>query len=262
VLRSVIAMANVGDSTATRVDSLPEPDVSKLITEDGAAVDNWASEKAQRLLTQSLYASWKAPGGVSFVAAANVGLYSAIHRPPVVPDVMVSLDVELPADWWEKRNRCYLTWEFGKPPEIAVEIVSDRAGLELSAKLRQYARASVAYYVVFDPQHQLSDTTLQCFALREGEYQLLEHAWFDKLELGLALWRGTFEAREDAWLRWVDSEGRLIETGEERAEREKDRAEREKDRAEREKDRADSETERARRLADKLRALGIDPDAD
>jgi Uma2 family endonuclease len=246
-------MANVGDSTATRVDSIPEPDVSKLITEDGAAVDNWASEKVQRLLTQSLYASWKPPGGVSFVAAANVGLYSAIHRPAVVPDVMVSLDVSLPDEWWEKRNRCYLTWEFGKPPEIAIEIVSDRDGLELSAKLRQYARAAVLYYAVFDPEHQLSDTTLQCFALREGEYQLLDRPWFDKLELGLTLWRGTFEAREDTWLRWIDSEGQLIETGDERAERERERAERERLRAEREAD-------RARRLADKLRALGIDPD--
>jgi len=202
-------------------------------------VDNWASEKAQRLLTQSLYASWKTPHGVSFVAAANVGLYSALHRPPVVPDVMVSLDVALPAEWWEKRNRCYLTWEFGKPPEIAIEIVSDRDGLELSAKLRQYARASVAYYVAFDPTHQLSDSTLQCFALREGEYELLDRPWFDKLELGLTLWRGTFEAREDTWLRWIDGEGKLIETGEERAERESDRA---------------------RRLAEKLRALGVDPD--
>ena len=231
-------MANVGDSTATRGDSIPEPDLSRLITDSGA-VKSWASEKTQRLLTQSLYASWRTPGGVSFIAAANVGVYSAIHRPAIVPDVMVSLDVSLPEAWWEKRNRCYLTWEFGKPPEIAIEIVSDRDGLELSAKLRQYARAAVSYYAVFDPEHQLSDTTLQCFALREGEYELLDRPWFDKLELGLALWRGTFEAREDTWLRWVDSEGRLIETGDERAEREKDRA---------------------RRLADKLRALGIDPD--
>lgn len=232
-------MANGGESTARCVDSLPEPDVSKLITEDGAAVDNWASEKAQRLLTESLYASWNTPGGLRFVAAANVGLYSAIHRPAIVPDVMVSLDVELPADWWEKRNRCYLTWEFGKPPEVAIEIVSDRDGLELSSKILQYARASVAYYVVFDPRNQLSDTVLQCFELRGGQYEALDRPWFEKLQLGLVLWTGTFEARADTWLRWVTADGSLVETGAERAEREKDRAQ---------------------RLAEKLRALGIDPD--
>lgn len=243
------------------------PDVSRLITEDGAAVDNWASEKTQRLLTSSLYDSWRAPGGSVFVAAANVALYTAVSRPPVVPDVMVSVDVEVPEGWWEKHNRCYFSWEFGKSPEIAIEIVSDRDGLELSAKLRQYARANVVYYVVFDPQRQLSDTVLQSFVLRAGEYEELERPWFERLELGLGLWKGTFEGREDEWLRWVDAKGAWIPTGSERAEQERVRAEQERARAEQERARADQERERAEqertraeRLAERLRALGIDPE--
>ncbi|MBL8679543.1 MAG: Uma2 family endonuclease [Myxococcales bacterium] len=239
-------MANNDTSTAPRYELAPAPDVSRLVTEDGAAVDNWASEKTQRLLTSILYDSWKAPSGVSFVAAANVALYSAINRPPIVPDVMVSLEVEVPEGWWEKRNRCYFSWEFGKPPELAIEIVSDRDGLELSAKLRQYARASVAFYVVFDPQRQLSDAVLQSFALNAGQYEELDRPWFEPLGLGLALWQGSFEGREDRWLRWIDAQGAWIPTGAERAEQERARAEQERARAE--------------RLAERLRALGIDPE--
>ncbi len=246
-------MANSDASAAVPYEPAPAPDVSKLLTEDGAAVDNWASEKTQRLLTSTLYDSWKAPGGAPFVAAANVALYSAVHRPPVVPDVMVSLDVEVAAEWWEKHNRCYFSWELGKSPELAIEIVSDRGGLELSAKLRQYARASVTYYVVYDPHGHLSDTALQCFVLRAGEYDELDRPWFERLELGLTIWRGTFEGRNDDWLRWVDANGALIATG-------KERAHSERERADSERERADSERERAERLAARLRALGIDPE--
>ncbi len=239
-------------------------------------MDNFCSEKQQRLLIEPLYSNWQAPGATPFLAAANVGVYASIHKPPVVPDAMISLDVQVPHDWWEKHNRCYFLWEFGKPPDLALEIVSDRDGLELSAKLRQYARIAVRYYVVYDPARQLSDEPLQCFALREGDYELLDRPWFERLGLGLALHRGVFEQREDQWLRWVDADGVPIATGAERAESEKARAESEKARAESEKARAESEkaraesekaraeSERARaeKLAARLRAAGIDPDAD
>jgi len=61
-----------------------------------------------------------------FVAAANVGIFSAIDQPPIVPDVFLTLDVQIADAWWEKKNRSYFIWEFGKPPEVAIEIVSNR----------------------------------------------------------------------------------------------------------------------------------------
>lgn len=224
----------------------PEPEISHLVTEDDAPMDNFASEKQQRLLTETLYSSWATSDGAPFLAAANVGVYASISRPPVVPDVMVSVDAQVARDWWDKRNRCYFMWEFGKPPDVAVEIVSKRDGLELSSKLRQYQRMGVHFYVVYDPAKQLSDIPLQCFALRDREYELLEEPRFSRLGLGLTLWHGTFEGREDQWLRWVDADGALLLTGAERAALEKQRAE--------------SEKQRADRLAERLRALGLDPD--
>ena len=54
----------------------------------------------------------------------------------MVPDVMLSLDVSIADDLQEKKNRSYFVWRFGKPPEVVIEIVSNREGEELGEKLR------------------------------------------------------------------------------------------------------------------------------
>ncbi len=71
------------------------PNVDHLVTEDDTPVDNVFCEKQQRLLSEPLFSSWTGPGeGRPYVAMSNVGLFSAVHRPPYVPDMMLSLDVE------------------------------------------------------------------------------------------------------------------------------------------------------------------------
>jgi hypothetical protein len=239
-------------------------------------VDDLASEKQQRLLTESLYASWADPSGRKFLAAANVGLFPAIHRPPLVPDVFVSLDVQAPEDWWAKPHRSYFVWEFGKAPDVVVEIVSNLEGNEAGSKLHDYARAGVPYYALFDPQRLLSRETLRVFESRGGAYEQRTDFRMPRAGLGLSLWTGAYEGKDAEWLRWADAEGNLIATGVERAkterpraeterlraETERPRAETERLRAETERQRAETERQRADRLAERLRALGLDLDAD
>src|SRR3954470_16412329 len=111
-------------------DDIPVPDVSNLITEDDTPVDNQFSEKQMRLLTESIHTSWQP--GIPFVAMANVGVYVALNRPAIVPDVLVTTGVSQPLDLMRKDHRAYLTWMFdGKVPEIVVEIVSNKKGEEL-----------------------------------------------------------------------------------------------------------------------------------
>ncbi|HLO87395.1 MAG TPA: Uma2 family endonuclease, partial [Nostocaceae cyanobacterium] len=101
-----------------------ELDISHLVTEDDEPVDNLPSEKQQRLLTETLYSSWAgAKNSQGFLVAANVGIFTTTREPAIVPDVFLSLDVRPADDWWEKRHRSYFLWEFGKPPEVVVEIV-------------------------------------------------------------------------------------------------------------------------------------------
>jgi Uma2 family endonuclease len=215
-----------------------EPDISDVIIEDGKPVDNWISEKQQRLLTVSAYSSFDLY--VEFLLTANVGLFYATKKLPLVPDVMLSLKVKCPEDWTQKKNRSYFTWNMGKSPEVAIEIVSNKIGHELDSKLEDYIDAGVAYYVVFDPLQYLSDTVLQVYERRGYHYQLKSDFWLEEINLGLTLWSGEFEGQfYEQWLRWCDRSGNILLTGDEKFELEKHRAD---------------------RLAEILRSQGIDPD--
>ncbi len=200
------------------------PDISDVITEDDAPVDNLITEKQQRLLTTTLYSSFATD--LPFLATANVGLFYGERIPPLLPDVLLSLRVKVPEDWSEKKNRSYFVFSFGKPPEVAIEIVSNKIGNELGSKLQNYAFAAVGYYVVFDPLKQLGETILRIYELRGNSYVKLENFYLPQVGLGLTIWHGIFEGKEYDWLRWCDESGNILLTGDERAEKEKQRADR------------------------------------
>jgi hypothetical protein len=237
-----------------------ELDISHLVIEDDTPVDNFQSEVQQRLLVEPLYSSQALP--VPFLAAANVGLFYKLKGDPVVPDVMLSLAVQRAEDFSQRQNRSYFTWEFGKLPEVCIEIVSNQEGDELQlcqrsrqkgkaiAKKDLYNQIKIQYYVVFDPLQQIQGTDemdgalLRVWAISpSGSYQEItppegirsvgESVWLSGVGIGLTLWSGQFEETIDRlWLRWCDRQGQVIATG----------------------------AERADRLANRLRELGIDPD--
>jgi len=211
------------------------PDVSHLVTEDDTPVDNFASAKQQRLLVSSLYSSKK---GEIFLAESDVGVFHTFKQPAIVPDVFLSLGVQVAKDWWEKKNRSYFVWEFGKPPEVVIEIVSNKEGDELGGKLQTYEWMRVSYYVVYDPSGQLGEQILRIYELKEMRYFETSETLLEQVGLGLTLWEGEFEGRQANWLRWCDKQGNLLLTGDERAQQAE---------------------QRAQRLAEHLQSLGIDP---
>ena len=231
-------------------------DANKLVTEDDTPVDNFASEKQQRLLVSSLYSSLQ---NQIFIAAANVGIYHIYKQPPIVPDVFLSFDVQVPENWWEKRNRCYFVWEFGKPPEVVIEIVSNKIGDELGDKLKTYEHMRVSYYIVYDPTQQLGEKQLRIYQLVGRRYQEISD-WLEQIELGLTLWEGEFEGRQDTWLRWCYQDGTVLLTGDERAQTAEQRAQIAEQQAEEEKQQKQQALSRAELLAEKLREMGVNPD--
>lgn len=204
------------------------PDISDLVIEDDQPVDSLYSEKLQRLLTNALYASFKP--GIPFLVTANVGLFYALKTNPLVPDVMLSLGVSAPANFERREDRTYFVWEMGKPPEVAIEIVSNRKGHELGCdksplartKLTAYAHAGVSYYVVYDPlqqlQEELEGSRLVLFERQGSQFVPYDSTWMPDVGLGLTLWQGSYEGVTVEWLRWCDQEGRILLTGEERSE--------------------------------------------
>jgi Uma2 family endonuclease len=232
-------------------DDFYVPDANQLVTEDDTPVDNFASEKQQRLLVGSLYSSLQ---NQTFLAAANVGVYHADKQPSIVPDVFLSLDVQVPQNWWEKQNRCYMVWRFGKSPEVVIEIVSNTEGDELGKKLQIYEQMRASYYIVYDPTQQLGEQILRVYELRGRYYAQKPENWLEQVGLGVTLWEGEFEGRQDVWLRWCYQDGNVLLTGDELAEQERQRAEQAEQRAE-------QAEQRAQLLAERLRAMGIDPDS-
>ncbi len=240
-----------------------ELDISHLVIEDDTPVDNFQSAQQQRLLVEALYSSKAVP--LPFIADANVGLFYNLYGDPIVPDVFLSLGVQR-KDFAERRNRSYFVWEFGKVPEVCIEIVSNAEGDELSLSRRSqqkgkelckkdiYAQIGVPYYVVFDPlqriQTDMNGARLRVWTLTAGRYVELtaieglsevgQSVWLETVGLGLTLWEGYFEEEVSRlWLRWCDRSGRVIPTGAEGQE---------------------TERQRADRLAERLRAMGVDPD--
>lgn len=238
------------------------PDIEHLITEDDKPI-NIFSEKQQRLLTEPLYSSWAGPGeGRTFVAMANVGVFYMTKSPAIVPDALLSLDVELPEELWRKEHRSYFIWEYGKPPDVVIEIVSNKIGEEDGEKLKKYARMRVMYYLVFDPEQQISDEVLRIYQLKGLNYIKRDSTYFPEVKLGVTLWEGMFEDFHTTWLRWADAQGNLIPTGKERAETEKECAETERARAETEHKEKEAALQRVEKLAALLRQLGQDPGKD
>jgi Uma2 family endonuclease len=200
--------------------------IENLVTEDDEPVDNLFSAKQQRLLVQSLYSSWTPPRKEDqpageqrkFLADTNVGVFFSPYQPPVVPDFFLSLDVEPHPDVHAKEHRSYFIWEFLKAPDVALEVVSNRKGGELSSKLKIYEKIDVTYYVVFDPLRLLSEDELRVHERGFGRrYRLRDDYQLPEVGLNLILWSGVYEDFEDTWLRWCDLEGHLILTGQERA---------------------------------------------
>ena len=230
-----------------------DPDLRDVITEDDTPVDNLISEKQQRLLTTTLYNSFVTD--FPFLAAANVGLFYIDKKPPLVPDVLLSLRVKLPEDWTQKKNRSYFVFVFGKPPEVAIEIVSNKIGNELGSKIQDYAIAGVSYYVVFDPFKELGKTILRVYELRNNIYVELNNFFLSQIGLGLTIWHGIFEGLEYDWLRWCDASGNILLTGNELAQQEKQRAEQAQQQAEQAQQQAEQVQQQAEQLVEQEKQL-------
>ncbi|MBC7798510.1 MAG: Uma2 family endonuclease [Pyrinomonadaceae bacterium] len=233
------------------------------MTETDEPVDLYTS-KQSRFIVQNLYSSWKPNDDLdlprSFLTAADVGVFFSVKKPAIVPDVLLSLDVSAPKDMFAKNGKCYFAWEMGKPPDVAIEIVSNKTGDELTTKMQAYALGMVRYYVVYDPNLYLGFDKLRVYELAvNGKYSRCEDYKLPNVGLGLTLWSGDFENSLQEWLRWTDENGVLISTADEQREVSNQRARQAENKVIEAQEKAVEAENRATRLAEKLRELGIDP---
>lgn len=204
------------------------------------------------------------------------------------PDWFLAVDVPrvYNGERGEDSRQSYVVWQEGRSPTVVVEFLSYRTEREDLGRFYEKAdyianpapdlmsdseAAAIAtskikpprkfdvyekylkvpHYVVYSKYTQ----RLRYFKHNGSSYeeQTVQSSspkiWLDDLEIGLGIWNDYFEDVPGPWLRWCDSSGNWLLTDTEQAQAEADNA-----RAE-----ADSAKAEARKLAEKLRALGIDP---
>jgi len=279
--------------TPVVIDEETERAIDRLITKTDDPVDDLHSERQSTLLKSPLHCSWSLPALPEspelkrrFWTGVNVGLFETPYLPPLIPDFALAADVSAP----RRRNSAYFFWDHGKMPDLVVEIVSNKIGGELGRKKQKYARWGIRFYIVWDPFLELGSERIQFFVLVNGRYRKSPDRFIPELNLGFTIWRGEWEGVADDYLRWCDRDGNLLPTSNEeatanarradqerrRAEEERRRADQERLRAQEEKRRAEEEALRAElegrradqaeakliRLREKLRLLGLDPEAD
>ena len=246
------------------------PDHTQLPESDGTFVKNLQEHPQSLLLTSSIAPVLDAlhPDG-QYVIGQDSGIYWQMTDPP-------EKGAEAP-DWFYvpnvspllkgKRRRSYVMWKESVVPLIAIEFTSgngseerDRTspfsvGNPKAGKFWVYEQAvRIPFYAIYEVEkasvdvYELVNSDYQkCVPNQRGHYPI------PALGVELGIWQGEFMHQDLPWLRWWDSHGNLLMSGDERAER----ADRRAEKADR---RAEEADRRAEQLATKLRELGINPD--
>ncbi|MGC1310487.1 MAG: Uma2 family endonuclease [Phormidesmis sp.] len=212
------------------------------------------------LLLNCLHWLWKDRD--DYFAAGNLTVYYSPRERKNEdfrgPDFFVALNTQ------PHPRKSWMVWEEdGKYPDVIVELLSDStAEVDRGLKKHLYAQTfRTPEYFWFDPDSQ----EFAGFALLRGQYQPIEATeqgwlWSEQLQLYL----GTHNEQ----LRFFEPDGKLVPTPDEAAILAQAEAEAAQAEAEAAQETASaaaqaltSEQQRSTKLADKLRELGIDPEA-
>lgn len=155
-------------------------------------------------------------------------------------------------------RRSYLQWREGNiAPQVAWEVLSpSNTAREMAEKFAFYERYGVEEYYQYDPD----GAVLRGWLRSNGglvEIDDIAAGWVSpRLGIRMEVKDGELQVSYPDGRRFLT----FLELGHE-AEQHRRRAEKESRRAEKEHQRAERERQRAEQLAERLRALGIDPDA-
>ncbi|MEO0826055.1 MAG: Uma2 family endonuclease [Cyanobacteria bacterium J06642_9] len=237
-------------------EALTLPDHTQLPESDGTFVKNFQEHPQSLLLTSSIRPVLDAlhPDG-QYCIGQDSGIYWRLIDPPergaeapdwfYVPNVPPLLNGQM--------RRSYVLWKEIVAPLIAIEFVSGDGREERDttspfasedAKAGKFWVYEQAIRIPFYAIYEVEKAAVEVYELIANQYHKCNpndrgHYPIPPMGVELGIWQGHYGNQTLPWLRWWDSDGNLLLSGEERAEQEK---------------------QRAGRLAAKLRELGIDPD--
>ncbi len=213
------------------------PSSEELPDSDDTPVDNELQDLIPGLLKAILAFVWA--DRMDWFFGVDMGVYYDPNLPPIVPDGFLSLGVERFFD--ENLRLSYAIWEEEQVPILVLEVVSQSYRGEYTTKKDEYAKLGVLYYVVYNPTRRRKPR-LEVYKLINGKYQLQDSnpLWLPEINLGIGMELGTYQGITREWLYWYNEQGKRLLTPEEQAKQAQQRAD---------------------MLAERLRALGVDPDS-
>jgi Uma2 family endonuclease len=246
------------------------PDHTQLPESNGTFVKNFQEHPQSILLTDSIQpVLQQLHPDDQYCIGQDCGLYWRLTEPP-------EKGAEAP-DWFYVPNvpptlnglvrRSYVMWQEIVAPLMVLEFVSgtgqeERDATPYKGNFWVYEQAiRVPFYGIYE----VATASVEVYHLLDGHYTLLPanaagRYMIPPLNLELGIWQGRYQNLDLPWLRWWDSQGNLLLTGQERAEQERQRAEQERQRAEQAEFLLEQERSRIEQLTERLRSLGVDLD--
>jgi Uma2 family endonuclease len=236
-----------GNTIPTAIPDLP--DHTQLPESDGAFVKNFQEHPQSLLLTSSILPVLEQlHPDQQYCIGQDCGIYWRLTDPPErgaeAPDWFYVPNV--PPVLNNRSRKSYVLWKEYVAPLIAIEFVSGDGSEErddtspfssdnaTAGKLWVYEQAiRIPFYAIYEVQK----ATVAVYELVANRYQLIApngrgHYPIPPMGVELGIWSGDYMNQTLPWLRWWDNSGKLLLSGD----------------------------ERANKLAAKLRELGIDPD--
>ena len=245
------------------------PDHTQLPESDGTFVKNFQEHPQSLLLTDSITpVLQQLHPDEQYCIGQDSGIYWRLTEPPEkgaeAPDWFYVPNV--PPALSGRMRRSYVLWQEIVSPLVVLEFVSgdgreERDRTPFKGKFWVYEQAiRVPFYGIYE----VSRSSVEVYHLVDGHYRLLPpnergHFPLEPLSVELGIWQGRYQNVDLPWLRWWNGQGDLLLTGEERAAQTEQQLEQKELQLEQTELRLVQEQLRAERLAEQLRALGIDP---
>ena len=266
-MSSVLQIPSVTDEDHFR----RPPSHLDLPCSDGKPVDNTLQIGQSILLSDCLLPLLdRLHPAEDYYVGADVGIYWH-HELPEIDSVVAP-------DWYYVPNvtrlrdgiprRSYVLFREIIAPLIVVEVVSGTGREEHdrtpgSGKFWIYENAVRSPYLLI---YSFRADGLEAYELVRNRYRRMPanpagRVLIPEMEVEFGTWQGRYAGYSTWWLRPWHRDRALVPTAQERAAEQQQRADDQKQQADLEKKRADEQQQRAEKLAQKLREMGVDPDA-
>ncbi|MDY7020174.1 MAG: Uma2 family endonuclease, partial [Cyanobacteriota bacterium] len=248
---------------STELNLKPFPDHTQLPESDGTFVKNFQEHPQSILLTESIRPILdQLHPDEQYAIGQDCGIYWRLTEPPekgaIAPDWFYVPNVPPTIDGI---RRSYVLWQELIAPLIVIEFVSgdgseerdktplnrNQPGSQKPGKFWVYERIiRPAFYAIYE----VEKASVEVYYFVGNNYELVaanERGHYPVSQMGveLGIWQGRYGNSELPWLRWWDSQGNLLLTGDERAELAESELKQQRQQTQQERQRAETERQRA-----------------